>query len=123
MAIQLEHQKKIDQLFYQLTQASETCIGYPLSKDFDYSPLYDFFKYSINNVGDPFEGSNLKITTHDIEKEVVDFFGKLLGANPNDYWGYVTHGGSESNLYSLYIARSLYPNAIVYYSDSTHYWV
>jgi len=123
MAINSEQQQQIDQLFLELSNANETCIGYPLSKDFDYSPLYKFFEYSINNVGDPYEGSNLKTQTHNIEKEVIDFFGKLLGADPSDYWGYVTHGGSESNLYSLYVARELYPNAIVYYSDQTHYCV
>jgi len=123
MSIKLEHKEQIDQLYKELTDANESCIGYPLSKDFDYSSLYRFFKYSINNIGDPFEGSNIKTQTHIIEKEVVDFFGQLLGANPNDYWGYVTHGGSESNLYSLYVARELYPNAIVYYSDATHYCV
>lgn len=123
MGIKAKEQQEIDELFNELSRATETCLGYPISKDFDYSDLYDFFKYSINNIGDPFEGSNVKTSTHQIEKEVVDFFGELLGANPNDYWGYVTHCGSESNLNSLYVARELYPNAIVYYSDATHYCV
>ena len=123
MSLHLNDQQQIDQLFTELNAANDTCIGYPLSKDFDYSELYSFFKYSINNVGDPYEGSNIKTQTHKIEKEVVDFFANLLNANPDNYWGYVTHGGSESNLYSLYVARELYPNAIVYYSDQTHYCV
>jgi histidine decarboxylase len=52
---------------------------------------------------------------------VVGFFAKLFRADPNDYWGYVTNGGSESNLYGLYLARELYPKGMVYYSESTHY--
>ena len=123
MSLNTMQQQKIDQLFLDLSNANDTCLGYPLSRDFDYSPLYNFFKYSLNNIGDPFEKGNIKTKTHEIEKEVVNFFGELLGANPSDYWGYVTHCGSESNLYSLYVARELYPNAIVYYSDSTHYCV
>ena len=56
-----------------------------------------------------------------METEVVDFFATMFRANPKDYWGYVTNGGSESNLYGLYLARELYPNAMVYFSESTHY--
>ena len=123
MAYNLDHQHQIDQLLQQLSNVNETCIGYPLSRDFDYSKLYGFLKYSINNVGDPYEESTLKLQTHDFEKEVVDFFAKLLRADQTDYWGYVTNGGSESNLYGLYIARELYPKGIVYYSESTHYSV
>jgi len=123
MSLNSVYQEQIDQLYLELSNANDTCLGYPVSKDFDYSPLYDFLKYPINNIGDPFENGTTKTKTHHIEKEVITFFSKLLGANPSDYWGYVTHGGSESNLYSLYVARELYPNAIVYYSDTTHYCV
>jgi len=123
MSLSTLHEKKLNQLFLELSTANDTCLGYPVSKDFDYSPLYDFFKYPINNIGDPFESSTNKTKTHDIEKEVVAFFGNILGADPNDHWGYVTHCGSESNLYSLYVGRELYPNAIVYFSEATHYCV
>lgn len=58
-----------------------------------------------------------------MEREVIAFFAKLFRANPKDFWGYVTNGGSESNLYGLYIARELFPKAMVYYSESTHYSV
>ena len=83
--------------------------------------LNEFLKYPINNIGDPFESTTNKVQTHKMETEVVDFFAKMFRANPEDYWGYVTNGGSESNLYGLYIARELYPNAMVYFSESTHY--
>ncbi len=117
------HTKRLTELLQQLQKASESFLGYPVSKDFNYSELYDFLQYPINNLGDPFESSTYKVQTHDIEKEVVNFFAKLFRANPKDYWGYVTNGGSESNLYGLYIAREMYPKAMVYYSESTHYSV
>ncbi len=123
MAVDLSYQKKINDLFNELSSATQSCLGYPISNDFDYSPLQDFLKYPINNIGDPFESNNMRTKTHEIEREVIGFFGNLLGADFNDYWGYVTHCGSESNLYSLYVARELYPNAIVYFSDTTHYCV
>jgi histidine decarboxylase len=101
--------------------ANENSIGYPISKDFDYQEIIDFLKYPINNVGDPFEDCTNKVKTHEMEREVIAFFAKMFRANPKDYWGYVTNGGSESNLYGLYLARELHPKAMVYYSESTHY--
>jgi histidine decarboxylase len=101
--------------------SNHNSIGYPISKDFDFSEILPFLKYPINNVGDPFENSINKVKTHELEREVVGFFAKLFRADPNDYWGYVTNGGSESNLYGLYLARELYPKGMVYYSESTHY--
>ena len=123
MEIVTVQNKKIDALLENIEQARNNFLGYPVSKDFDFSELYKFLEYPINNLGDPFEDSTYKVHTHDMEKEVIDFFASFFRANPKDYWGYVTNGGSESNLYGLYIARELYPKAMVYYSESTHYSV
>lgn len=106
-----------------IENARNNFLGYPVSKDFDYSEILHFLQYPINNLGDPFEDGTYKVQTHELEREVVTFFAKLFRANPHDYWGYVTNGGSESNLYGLYLARELYPKAMVYYSESTHYSV
>ena len=110
-------------LLKKVASASDLVLGYPVSKDFDYSPLYEFLQYPINNLGDPFVDSTFKVHTHCIERQVIGFFAKMFRANPKDYWGYVTNGGSESNLYGLYVARELYPQAMVYFSESTHYSV
>ena len=123
MEINSTQNQQVQELLNQVKNARDNFLGYPVSKDFDFSELYEFLKYPINNLGDPFEDSTYKVHTHDMEKEVVDFFAELFRANPKDYWGYVTNGGSESNLYGLYIARELYPNAMVYFSESTHYSV
>lgn len=118
-----EIHNRLEELAKELNIARNTFLGYPVSKDFDYTELYDFLKYPINNLGDPFEKGTYKVQTHDMEREVVMFFAKLFRANPKDFWGYVTNGGSESNLYGLYLARELYPKAMVYYSEATHYSV
>jgi len=52
---------------------------------------------------------------------VIDLFAELFYAPENNYWGYVTNGGTEGNLYGLYAARELYPDGLVFYSDQTHY--
>lgn len=115
--------KRLQDLKNEIQSARDQFLGYPVSKDFDYSEILEFLEYPINNLGDPFEDGTYKVQTHEIEKEVVRFFAKLFRANPNDYWGYVTNGGSESNLYGLYLARELFPKGMVYYSETTHYSV
>ena len=97
--------EKLETLQKNIISAIDSFLGYPVSKDFNYSELNKFLEYPINNLGDPFEDCTYKVQTHDIEKEVIWFFAKMFRAQPNDYWGYVTNGGSESNLYGLYIAR------------------
>jgi histidine decarboxylase len=114
-------QQRLVDLEQEIDLSNYNSLGYPVSRDFDFLELMPFLKYPINNVGDPFENSINKVKTHELEREVVSFFAKLFRADPNDYWGYVTNGGSESNLYGLYLARELYPKGMVYYSESTHY--
>lgn len=115
--------EQLDKLKEQLASYKEHVLGYPLSGNIDFTEIYDFFKFPINNIGDPFEECNYRVQTTKLEKEVIDFFAKLFNANPNDYWGYVSSGGSESNLCAFYNARKLYPDAVVYYSDAAHYSV
>lgn len=116
-------EQKIDEILNNIIEGNEKMLGYPVSKDFDYSRLNEFLKHPINNVGDPYEKSTNKIDTHEMEREVVGFFAELFRADPKNYWGYITNGGSEGNLYGLYLARELYPKAMVYFSESTHYSV
>ncbi|MGZ3767536.1 MAG: histidine decarboxylase [Mucilaginibacter sp.] len=115
--------KVLKELLEEISSKSAMTIGYPVSKDFDYSELLPFLKYPLNNVGDPFIPSTYTVGSRELEKEVIAFFSKLFRAEEDNWWGYVTNGGSEGNLYGLYLARELYPKAIVYYSDSTHYSV
>ncbi len=121
--ISTKDRQRIKILKHEIEQARDSFLGYPVSKDFDYSELNDFLGYPINNLGDPFEECTYKVQTHEMEREVVSFFAKLFRAEPNNYWGYVTNGSSESNLYGLYLAREMFPKAMVYYSESTHYSV
>jgi histidine decarboxylase len=108
----------------RLRAARPTNLGFPGAVDFDYDPLKSFFgQYLLNNVGDPVvEGAGHNHTKH-MELEVISTLGDLLRAPRNDRWGYVTGGGSEGNLYALYLARTLYPGGIVYYSSAAHYSV
>ena len=113
----------VKNLLDDLNAKSAMTMGYPVCKDFDYSELYPFLQLPMNNVGDPFIPATYSVGSREQEKEVIEFFARLFRAEADNWWGYVTNGGSEGNLYGLYLARELYPKAIVYYSEATHYSV
>lgn len=116
-------QARLDALYESMSRASQEALGYPVARDFDYAPLYRFLQFPSNNIGDPFQASTYRVGTREMEREVIDFFAALFRAPHDDYWGYVTNGGTEGNLYGLYLAREMYPNGIVYFSEDTHYSV
>ena len=100
---------------------ANTFVGYPCSQDYDYPEIAPFLRYALNNVGDPFGESIYRENTFAFEREVVAFFQRHLRAPEGETWGYVAAGGTEGNLYGLYLARELYPDGVVYYSEHTHY--
>lgn len=114
---------RLDHLYEHLQKISPRTIGYPCNQAWDYSELFRFLEFSINNVGDPYEGSNYRLNTHEFECEVLDKFSDYTKADKSDFWGYVTTGGTEGNMYGLYLARELYPQGVVYFSEDTHYSV
>ncbi|NKI26953.1 histidine decarboxylase [Arenibacter sp. 6A1] len=115
--------QRIEEIYNRIKKNSTSFLGYPLAKDFDYSEFAPFLNVCINNIGDPESASTLSIDTKDVEREVVSFFADMLSSNIEDVWGYVTNGGTEGNLYGLYMARESFRNGIVYYSEATHYSV
>lgn len=115
--------KNIEDIYSRISRNSASFLGYPLAKDFNYTAFAPFLNLCINNVGDPESPSTLAIDTKDTEQKVISFFADILSSNINDVWGYVTNGGTEGNLYGLYLARESFDNPIVYYSESTHYSV
>lgn len=114
---------RLEDLLSELERQAQTFVGYPCSQAFDYTELYPFLEYSVNNLGDPFADSNYRINTRTLECEVVDFFANLTHAPRDEFWGYVTNGGTEGNMYGLFLARELFPEGMVYYSEDTHYSV
>ncbi len=115
--------QRIDKLYEHLEEMSDHQVGYPTNQTFDYEVLKPFLKFVINNVGDPFHDSLYRVNSHDIEREVITTFANLMRHSPEETWGYVTNGGTEGNMYGLYIARELFPEGIVYFSQDTHYSV
>ena len=116
-----EDRTRLEQLFGRLQNESAHFLGYPCNRNFDYSELYRFLAFPVNNVGDPYVDSNYHLQTHAFEREVLATFEQLTAASPGDTWGYVTNGGTEGNHYGLFLARELYPGGVVYYSQDAHY--
>ena len=114
-------QEQLDDLLRGFAELRERSIGYPCNLDFDYTPLLPFLSYSLNNVGDPFHESNLQSNTHEVEREVIHTFADLMRLPREQAWGYVTSGGTEGNMYGLYLAREMFPDGVVYFSQDTHY--
>ena len=115
--------QRLKNFFNFLKKEEETFVGYPVNTVFDYSEIHKFLSIPLNNVGDPFCSSYYGLDSREFEREVLDWFAKLNEAPLDNYWGYVTNGGTEGNMYGLYLARELYPKGVVYYSQDTHYSV
>ena len=116
-------QKRLDALLKEFEELSAQQVGYPCNQDFDYSELWPFLQYSANNVGDPFHGSSFRINTHEVEYEVINTFADMMHLSRDRAWGYVTSGGTEGNMYGLYMGREIFPDGVMYFSQDTHYSV
>lgn len=123
LSLASEENQILEKLLKEVKLNTSFFMGYPVSKDFNYKELMPFLEYPMNNLGDPFVPSTYAVGSREIEKEVVQFFAELFRAEKDDWWGYVTNGGSEGNLYGLYLARELHPKGMVYHSEATHYSV
>lgn len=115
--------QRLDALLVRLAEDAGRMIGYPGTHLLDFNELRPFTDHCLNNIGDPYMESNFRLNTHDFEREVIAWFTDILRASDTKVWGYVTNGGTEGNMYGLYLARELLPNGIVYYSEDTHYSV
>ena len=115
---------QIRALRQKFAQIGRTAIGYPTNNHIVHKDLFaQFLDIHANNIGDPFVNSSFLMNTHDFEREALLFFADLYKIPRNDFWGYVTSGGTEGNLYGLFLARELYPEGILYFSEDTHYSV
>ena len=104
-----------------LKSRSSVHFGYPYNLMYNHEELYQFMKYSINNLGDPFITSNYGVHSRQFECSVIDFFADLWSIDKGDYWGYVTTCGTEGNLHGILLARECHPDGILYSSKETHY--
>lgn len=118
-----EDRARLDQLRRRIAHDVKAFAGYPVNAAFDFQELWDLLAAPLNNVGDPWTPTLYGLNTHDFERDVVHWFAELTRAPAGEVWGYVTSGGTEGNLYGIFLGRELYPDGMVYYSEDTHYSV
>ena len=114
---------QLEQFLEQMRYTAGLEVGYPVAFDLDFSALMPFLTVSLNNAGDPFMPMTYQLNSHTFEREVLAFFAELTRAPTEGWWGYVTNGSTEGNLYGMYLAREQFPNGIVYFSQDSHYSV
>ncbi|MFT5372420.1 MAG: histidine decarboxylase, partial [Lysobacterales bacterium] len=115
--------ERLNKHLSKLEEFAGTELGYPAAFDIDYQALQPFLNYVQNNIGDPFKSGSYRLNSHEFEREVLEFFAGLTRAPDDQWWGYVTNGGTEGNLYGMYLAREMLPDGIVYFSQDSHYSV
>lgn len=108
-------------------QNSTTYFGYPEipeNNDLAILGISGLSKLHLNNAGDPWIQGNSQMHSKDFEIEALDFVADLYGIKDN-YWGYVTSGGTEGNLYGAYMAREYFEShgerPTYLYSSASHY--
>lgn len=111
----------------QQIKNSTTYFGYPeVPKNNDLSILgvSSLAKLHLNNAGDPWVQGNAKMHTKEFEREVLEFTANLYGIQHN-YWGYITSGGTEGNLFGTYMGRDFFVSKgkqpLFLYAKSSHY--
>ena len=62
----------------EINRHLDNMLGYPAAQDFNYDELFPFFRYPINNIGDPFVEGTAKDNCHHLEREVLEFWANLL---------------------------------------------
>ncbi|MFC0225994.1 histidine decarboxylase [Serratia aquatilis] len=123
MTLSINDQNRLDAFWSYCVKNQYFNIGYPESADFDYTLLERFMRFSINNCGDWNEYCNYLLNSFEFEKEVMEYFADLFKIPFEESWGYVTNGGTESNMFGCYLGREIFPEGTLYYSKDTHYSV
>jgi histidine decarboxylase len=122
-AFELQSEKPVPailQHFQQwIAQRSQFYAGYPDNLEYDYEQLRSFFQFSLINAGDPFAQTDWDLHSKEFEQQCIEWFAQLYELQ--DYWGYVTSGGTEGNFYGMFLGRERYPEGVLYASRDSHY--
>ncbi|KAK4435747.1 Serine decarboxylase [Sesamum alatum] len=114
--------KTVTQFQEHLRERVSYYLGYPANHNCEhYLALSTLLQFNINNVGDAFKESDHGLHSKKFEVGVLDWFARLWGIQKDEYWGYVTNGGTEGNLHGILLGRELLPNGILYTSKESHY--
>ncbi|XP_015083905.1 histidine decarboxylase-like [Solanum pennellii] len=112
----------LTQYLETLSKRKKYHIGYPTNMHYEHhATLAPLLQFHLNNFGDPFAQHPTDFHSKDFEVAVLDWFAQLWEIEKNEYWGYITSGGTEGNLHGLLVGRELLPSGILYASKDSHY--
>ena len=106
--------------------------GYPFN---EVSPLREFYEWyyanginlmNLNNAGDPFTDTPWEVSSQVFEREVIEYFASRYDFAPDNFWGLITHSGSDGNNHGIYFGANYLKHQtglepILYVSDEAHY--
>lgn len=120
--------ERIDEYYLKNLRRRNYMFGYPANmEDYSYTTMYlrylESKMYLMNNCGDPYQRGNYRMDSKAIEKEILSLMAENFGLKENNYWGYITSGGTESNYWGIREGFSRFPKGKLYFSEDTHYSV
>lgn len=119
----------------QLASQKQRFLGYPINMN---NPSEGFFHWraqlkkvgigdiSYNNVGNPYTPSPMDFNTHDLERDLIQKFGKNYHFPTENTWGFLSHSGTDSNMHGMYMGRTILESRtgekpICYFTEEAHY--
>lgn len=112
---------ELTSFFEAMEERTALQLGFPYNLAHDYTEILPFLKFTLINLGDPYVDSFYKVSSRKFEKEVLGIFADLYKIEKGKFGGYVTAGGTEGNIYGIYLASSKYPNGVLFAARDAHY--
>ena len=124
--------EKLDKWVEIWQQTLPKYFGYPFN---EVSPLREFYEWyyanginlmNLNNAGDPFTDTPWEVSSQVFEREVIEYFAPRYDFDPGNFWGLITHSGSDGNNHGIYFGANYLKHLtglepILYVSDEAHY--
>jgi histidine decarboxylase len=114
---------QVRRLVATLKAEERRIIGFPGNLQFSFSDLGPILDVLFNNVGDNSSRDKTDANTKAYEYQVVRYFTRLAKGDPDTTYGYLSSGGSASNLWGIDLGLSRLPGAPIYCSDASHFSV
>ncbi len=122
----IAHLALSDEVYATNRDRRDSMFGYPANmQDESFCTQYlrqiESRLYLMNNCGDPYQRGNYGMDSKELEQKTVAMIAENLGVRGNDYWGYITSGGTEGNYWAIREGCKRMPGARVYFSADAHY--
>ncbi|MBQ0064015.1 MAG: aminotransferase class V-fold PLP-dependent enzyme [Prevotella sp.] len=107
-------------------------LGYPVNQDIQLKEFYEWYLANdleivgLNNAGDPYSKESGLLSSHQFEREVLDYFAPIYGFDKDEVWGMVSQSGTDGNNHGIYFGANYLRNKtgkepVMYVSDEAHY--